>query len=193
MDEQSAQSIFKLIRTVHDAVRILENNELVGEWQQTLHVLATKEGIPAIIQGCTCRLLFDSQTLSPEETAIHFGLALSEGNQAMDSAAWLEGFLSNNGTILLLDPHLWNLLYRWMAELEDDTFQHMAPILRRTFAQFPAAERKQIGEKARQGIQNAGRKNEEVNNYQAFDEAQGLSALPVLALIFGLQKTDNHA
>jgi Family of unknown function (DUF5682) len=87
---------------------------------------------------------------------------------------------------------LWNLLYRWMAELEDEVFKHMLPILRRTFAQFPTAERKQIGEKARQGTQNTGNKSAERNDYQDFDEAQGTSVLPTLALIFGLKQPESH-
>lgn len=192
MDEQSAQSMFKLIRSVHDAVRLIENPDLVGQWQQVLQTLATKEGTPAIIRGCTSRLLFDAQVVSQQETTTQFGLALSNGNQAMESAAWLEGFLSGSGTILLFDPHLWNLLYRWMAELEDDVFNHMLPILRRTFAQFPTAERKQIGEKARQGTQNTGNKPTEQNDYQSFNEEQGASVLPTLALIFGLKQPESH-
>lgn len=187
MDEQSAQSMFKLIRSVHDAVRLIENPELMEQWQGVLKILADKEGIPAIIRGCTGRLLFDAQVVSREETAIQFGLALSNGTQAIESAAWLEGFLSGSGTILIFDPHLWNLLYRWMAELEDETFQHMLPILRRTFAHFPAAERKQIGEKARHGTENTGKTNDQNIDYQEFDKDQGLSVLPVMAQIFGLK------
>lgn len=192
MDEQSAQSMFKLIRSVHDAVRLIENTALMEQWQGVLQILADKDGIPAIIRGCTSRLLFDAQVVSRDETALQFGLALSNGNQAMESAAWLEGFLSGSGTILLFDPHLWNLLYRWMAELEDETFHHMLPILRRTFAHFPTAERKQIGEKARQGTQNAGKSTDQNNDYQDFDEEQGLSVLPVLAQIFGIKTTADH-
>lgn len=192
MDEQSAQSMFKLIRSVHDAVRLIENPELMEQWQGVLKILADKEGIPAIIRGCTGRLLFDALVVSREETAIQFGLALSNGNQAIESAAWLEGFLSGSGTILLFDPHLWNLLYRWMAELEDEIFNHMLPILRRTFAHFPPAERKQIGEKARQGTQLSGQESDQNSNDQDFDEEQALSVLPVLAQIFGLKPEANH-
>ncbi|GAB3688595.1 DUF5682 family protein [Spirosoma flavus] len=162
LDNDSAALMLKQIRLVNEATRLLENESLRILWNTTLHQLLLKAehlntdtsapGINPLITGGLCRILFDGQLLSLSETTTAFGLALSASQPATASAAWLEGFLSGSGLILLYDQVLWNLLYKWVADLPAEHFSELLPILRRTFARFEPADRRQLGTKARQGI-----------------------------------------
>jgi hypothetical protein len=153
LDEETAQNMFNLMRKVNDAVRTLAHASLSHFWFQSLQKMSDHEGIPAILRGCTHRLLLDANITDHTQAAQAFGLALSTGNDVVDAAAWLEGFLKGSGMILLYDETLWNILYAWVATLEEAAFIQLLPILRRTFVKFAPEERKKLGEKAKYGIQ----------------------------------------
>lgn len=179
LDDDTAQKMFDLIRRVNDAMRTLENESLTGDWLRTLTVISGKDGIPPVLSGCTCRLLFDAQVFDREETSRRFGFALSAGQDAADAASWLEGFLKGSGMILLYDDVLWNLLHKWVAEIPAETFKPLLPVLRRTFSKFNTGERRSLGEKARQGViigAEAGLNNPE---NQPFDDILGEMALEI--------------
>lgn len=152
LDDDASQKMFVLIRKVNDSVRLLENEALTDMWFQTLGKLLDKEGIHPVISGCTCRLLCDAKILNTEGVTIKLGLALSTGNEPNYSAGWIEGFLKGSGMILLYDDALWNLLYKWVAELTEESFMILIPILRRTFSKFEVGERRHLGEKAKRGV-----------------------------------------
>jgi len=162
LDNDSASAMLGQIRLVNEATRLLENDELRTLWTNTLHQLLLKAeglntgtsvpGINPLITGGLCRILFDAEQLSAAGTSTAFGLALSASQPPAHSAAWLEGFLAGSGLILLYDQTLWSLLYKWVADLPATHFSELLPILRRTFARFDPADRRQLGTKARQGV-----------------------------------------
>jgi hypothetical protein len=152
LDDDASTRMFEYIRKTDEAVRLLDTADLEKLWYNTLEVILDKAGVNPIITGCTCRLLFDGKRIDETETARRFGLALSAGTEPKDAAGWIEGFLKGSGTILLYDVVLWNLLYKWVFELDQEKFLELLPILRRTFSKFDPSERKQLGEKAKKGI-----------------------------------------
>jgi hypothetical protein len=185
LDDETAGKTFNLMRQVNDAVRLLDNETLVDTWYQTLWNIAHKNGIPPVIAGCTCRLLLDAQMMDREETARRLSYELSSGNESVYAAAWVEGFLKSSGMILLYDDVLWNILHHWLGELPADTFTGLLPILRRTFAKFPAGERKQLGEKARRGTIQLNKENDQAV-FADFDPELGALALTAAANILGI-------
>lgn len=186
LDDAASQKMFELIRRVNDSVRLVENTDLTNMWFQTLMVLLDKEGVAPIISGCTCRLLFDAKTLDTEGVATKFGLALSTGNEPHYSAGWIEGFLKGSGMILLYDDTLWNLLYKWVAELTDDAFMVLIPILRRTFSKFEVGERKHLGEKAKRGVVFSQNNMVEDIDSQLFNFELADKTLGLVARLLGL-------
>lgn len=50
--------------------------------------------------------------------------------------SWLEGFLGENGTLLVYNPALWTVLHHWISTLPEEHFREILPLLRRTFAVF---------------------------------------------------------
>jgi hypothetical protein len=184
-DEETAAKTFTLMRKVHDAVRLIEQDGLTEMWYQALQTIALKDGIPPVISGCTCRLLLDAQIMDREEAARRFSYELSAGNNPVYAAAWIEGFLKSSGMILLYDDVLWTMLYQWLAALEPETFTGLLPILRRTFSKFPEGERRQLGEKAKRGGGQQFR-NEDGVTEAAFDEALAVSVMETVAGLLGL-------
>ena len=183
LDDAASQQTFEQIRKVNDAVRLLENSVLREEWFKTLSHLTDKTGVHPIIRGCTTRLLFDGKALDTEGVAVKFSFALSTGNEPSFSAGWIEGFLKGSGMILLYDDMLWNLLYKWVAELQQDIFTELLPILRRTFSKYAVGERRQLGEKARRGVAANG--GNSVGFIENFDAELADSVLPLALELLG--------
>jgi hypothetical protein len=63
-------------------------------------------------------------------------LALSSAQEPVYCAAWLEGFLSGSGLVLVHDPRLWQIVDAWVMQLAPERFTEVLPLLRRTFSTF---------------------------------------------------------
>jgi len=117
-------------------------------------------------------------------------LALSPANDSIKAAAWLEGFLKDNGIILLHDENLWNVLDDWLTTLANEGFTQILPLLRRTFATFPSAARRQMGEKVKQVSTFGLVKNSENLDLEAlFDKNRAESILPIVAKLLGYNES----
>ena len=143
-----------------------------------------RTNLHGLIAGRCCRLLLDEGSLQPEETARRLGLALSLANEPTQAAAWVEGFLQGSGLLLLHDDAIWQVLDDWVTSLPSDTFTALLPLLRRTFANFPAPERRQIGERVRAGSQTSSMADADVD----FDRDRADAALPLITQLLGLQE-----
>ncbi|PAC33212.1 DUF5682 family protein [Flectobacillus sp. BAB-3569] len=186
LDDDNSRKVFGHIQQVNEATKLIENDELTQLWFDTLKKLLNKDGVHGIIQGCTCRLLLDAQVITIKETAERFAWALSQGQEPNFSAGWLEGFLKGSGMILIYDHVLWNLLYKWVAELPQEYFTELLPILRRTFSHFIPNERKQLGEKAKVGTMIQSQDFTTINKNFNHQLAEGV--LPMLDTLLGITR-----
>jgi len=82
---------------------------------------------------------------------------------------------------------LWNLLHQWVAELSEDAFVQLMPIMRRTFSRFETGERKKLGEKAKKGTILVAQSNDMEAFDARFDPALAELVLPFTAKLLGLQ------
>ncbi len=71
--------------------------------------------------------------------------ALSLADEAQQGAAWIEGFLAGDASLLLHDPTLLRVIDDWISEVRGSVFDELLPVLRRTFASFPAPDRRALG------------------------------------------------
>jgi hypothetical protein len=74
---------------------------------------------------------------------------VSVGQPPARAAAWVEGFLSGGGVVLVHDETLLRLVDRWIGGLPGDSFTTVLPLLRRTFGTYAAPERQTIGDRVR--------------------------------------------
>lgn len=151
VSDDAAQKLLELFFKLNDAVNVLQQADITGQWQQTLKAIAAGNNTSPMIAGYATRLLADYKLLEGDELVRVFHFAMSAATQPDKAAAWLEGFLKGSGTILLIDDDLWSLVNNWVDTLDEETFTRVLPLLRRTFAGFSSPERKKLGEKVKTG------------------------------------------
>jgi hypothetical protein len=114
-------------------------------WTAALLALAGRRDVHGLLAGRVVRLLADTSVLSRPEAARRFAAHLSIGIPAAGQAAWAEGFLSGGGLLLVHDRDLLAVLDGWVTTLPGQGFTDVLPLLRRTFSDFSAPERANIG------------------------------------------------
>ncbi|MEL7141389.1 MAG: DUF5682 family protein [Cyanobacteria bacterium J06573_11] len=182
LDDEAASGMMDAIAQTHSAIKRLNNTEHSQHWSAVLQQLCDQQTLHGLISGRSCRFLLDEGTLATDEAARRLSLALSLANEPTQAAAWVEGFLRGSGLLLLHDDNIWNVLDSWMVTLSDDAFTILLPLLRRTFSNFPAPERRQMGEKVRAG--DTSKYPTETNNH--FDHARAETSLPLIKQLIGL-------
>jgi hypothetical protein len=105
-------------------------------------------------------------------------VALSPGEEPARAAAWVEGLVAGSGLLLLHDPTLLRVIDEWMAAVGDEAFENVLPLLRRSFSQFEAAERRMLGESVK-----SHREKGAVAPRVDLDEERAAAVLPLVHLL----------
>ncbi len=151
LDDDAAGVVRQGIDAVVGAVRLLDHPVLSGLWLDALGRLLAAPRVHPGITGRCVRLLLDQGRLPGADAAGRLSRALSPAVPARDAAAWADGFLEGDASLLLLDPTLLALVDGWLAGLTDDVFDDLLPLVRRTFARHSPTERHQLGQRLRHG------------------------------------------
>ena len=182
LDGEPAQAARQTLLDADRAIGLRNGDEQTEAWRRALRVVALAEGAAPLLRGLCTRLLFDAGTFDTDETARHLSLNLSAGAEPLDAAQWLDGFLNRNAAVLLHSDTVWGLIDAWVSGLGDEHFLKTVPLLRRTFAEFESAERRDLGDRVRrpQGATKA------TAAAPAWNEERALRALPLLRELFGV-------
>ncbi|HVV07326.1 MAG TPA: DUF5682 family protein, partial [Puia sp.] len=124
---------------------------LTQQWQQAISAIAYSTHSAPLIAGYCTRLLSDRQLLAGQDLVKAFYYAMSTSTAPTDAAAWLEGFLTGSGSLLLVDEGLWGVVNSWVGGLDQAAFTNVLPLLRRSFSHYAPPERRRLGEKVRTG------------------------------------------
>ena len=151
IDDASAEQLRGTLLAAHDAVSLRDAPEQTQAWQRALQRVAERGTAHELLQGLATRLLLDDGLWQEDGAAQALSLHLSSGADPLKAAAWLEGFLNRNAMVLLHDAQLWQLVNGWLCSLGEAHFTHILPLVRRTFSAFGAGERRDLGQRARQG------------------------------------------
>lgn len=184
LDDDAATQMRNRLDMVSAAVSTLARTQFTEPWHAELRKLGDAE-IHGLVAGRAWRVLLDAQACDSELAATRISLALSPGNDPAQSSAWVEGFLSGSGTVLVHDQRLLAIIDGWVCSLPQATFEQVCPIARRTFSTFAKPERRMIGESLKRGLGVF-----QVSESQAdddYDPARGQLVDPVLRLILGEQ------
>lgn len=156
IDEEAAQLLLRDFLATHRGLCQLELPLLDDHWWPAVQKIADIPGITPLLKGVATRLLFDQERLDLSETARRLDFALSPGNEPLEVANWLAGFLNGSGLLLLHHPPLWQLVNQWVAGLDMDLLQEILPLLRRTFSSFTPTERRRMLDLVKQPVAVAG-------------------------------------
>ncbi|MGB1286534.1 MAG: DUF5682 family protein [Aggregatilineales bacterium] len=181
LDDDAAATMTHAMIGFNYALRVLNNPDYLQQWHDMLTVMLDQSVIHGMVRGRACRILIDSRQLTLAEATQQMRLALAASNNPTQSAAWLMGFLEGSGLILLHDDTLLNILDDWVMTLDNDSFETILPLLRRTFASFTKPELRRIGERIK-------RQQEQLAQAAArdIDDDRADAMMPVLAELLGL-------
>ena len=185
LNDEAAAEMLARVEAVHAAITLLQNASHQEIWTATLTRLADLPNLHGLLAGRFCRLLLDGGSFTADEASGRMSLALSLAADPAAEAAWIEGFLRGSGLVLLHDTSLWAVLDQWVTQLHADAFTQLLPLLRRTFAQFNPAERRQIGQRAKSDARTGAAAGS--TGGDELDEARAVKVLPVLERLLGLQ------
>lgn len=183
IDNEQAQKLAEKIKEVTRSVFLLEDAAMSDTWKEALSRILYLEQTAAIVQGCVCKILYDEHYNCIETTTNEFSKALSVNNDPAFSADWLEGFLKDSATVLILNDAIWNIIHEWVSALKEETFVQTLPLLRRTFSLFTNVEKQKIAEKAKYGKAKMAAVPSSQTN---IDEERGRKVFPVLEQLMGL-------
>jgi hypothetical protein len=178
--DEAAKELRARIDGVHSAVALLDDDELRERWTATLESVAARADLHGLLAGRLTRLLLDAGRLDGEEVRRRLRLPLTVGTPPAHAAAWVEGFLSGGGLLLVHDEALLALLDDWLADIAGDAFDDVLPLLRRTFGAFEAGERRAIGERIA-----AGRGAAATEAAAPLDHERAAAVLPTLSVLLG--------
>ena len=147
MDDDAAVTMRAALESVNRGVSLVDNPELKARWLDALADLSG-DRVHGLVMGRAVRVLVDSARLSASDAAPLLHQALSLGASPQHGAAWLDGFLGGDVSLLLYDRDLFGLVHNWLATMDDDVFEDLMPLIRRTFSRFEKAERRLVGELA---------------------------------------------
>ncbi len=181
LDDDAAMNLYGLVISVQGAIGLLQQPEALEMWQRVLAQMADQQGLHGLLAGRCCRLLFEAGVFEAKDAGRRLGLALSTAAEPTQAAAWIEGFLSGSGLLLLHNPTLWQVLDDWVVQLPADMFTAILPLVRRTFSTFAAPERRQMGERVSQGNSDL-----QLVKIGAFDRDRADAVLPFVARLLGV-------
>ena len=190
LDDDASAEMFDKINDMQSVIAMLNRPKQRTQWQTVLSKIADSRSYHQLLVGRAARLLFDQGVDSAEITEQRMTLALTpiaDNANALTLEAllqiafWIEGFLRDSGLVILHDQRLWELLNRWVQQLQEDGFTSVLPLLRRTFASFNELERQQLQEKARGAdIATPG------SHAGGFDSERANTAMPKVAELLGI-------
>jgi len=184
LDDEAAAGTAEALRAADRAVGLLADPRHLVPWRAALRDLAASGSVHGLVCGRAARLLLDATALTAEEAARLLGRTLSPGEPPARAAAWVEGFLSGSGLVLVHDDQLFGVIDRWVSLLPEDRFTEVLPLLRRTFSSFGAPERRALGERAAAGGTAAPAFDPAGDT--ELDQARADLVVPVLRRLLGL-------
>ena len=182
VDDDAAIELRHLVDSVDRAVGLLDDPALRRPWLAALRAVADQHGVHGLLAGRAVRVLLDSGALDAGDVQRRLSRALSLSAEAARGAAWIEGFLAGDASLLLHDPTLLAVVDDWVCEVQGSTFDELLPVLRRTFATFPPADRRALGSHLRQLETGAG---PGVADGETLHRDRAARVLPRLAEILG--------
>ncbi|MEU5879124.1 DUF5682 family protein [Spirillospora sp. NPDC047279] len=188
LDDGAARELLGHVDAVHGGLALLASDVHLDRWRRTLRALVDRRDLHGLLEGRLTRLLQDAGLL--HDVPDRMARAVSVGTPPDRAAAWIEGFLSGGGLILVHDEELLRLVDGWVTGLTGDSFTDVLPLLRRTFGAYATAERRAIGDRVRRlGVPRPSRHGQDDNDEDIDTER----AAPAVATALTILGWEDHA
>lgn len=145
LDDDAAAALRTVLDGAQRGLSLLAEEELDRQWYAALAAVADPDHVHGAVAGRAVRILLDGGEWSIDEAAERMSRRLGRAVPAPRAAAWLAGFLAGDATLLVHDTTLLGLVDAWVQELTEDDFEDLLPLVRRSFADWSAPERRALG------------------------------------------------
>jgi hypothetical protein len=149
LDDDAAVEVRQRVDEVQRGIAVLDRDDLRTAWLDALGGVAEQAGVHGSVAGRAVRILLDGGRIGSDEASRRLSRTLSRAADAAVGAAWLDGFLAGDASLLLHDVGLLAVLDEWVATVPAAAFDDVLPLVRRTFSGYSRAERRQVGERVR--------------------------------------------
>jgi len=179
LDDDSAHAMGKRLDAVNTVVGLFDDSEKRAQWAGALAAISTLLGGHPFLAGKAERLRFDFGEVDGSYLSLRLRQAVSSGAETKETAAFVEGLLDGPGAILLHQESLFRAVDEWLVQIDGSIFDEVLPLIRRSFALFSKAERRQIGERV------AGHAALHIHAGD-FDEERAARVLPIIRRLLGM-------
>ena len=182
INDEVAGKMLNLFSSADFAVSALNYSELGDMWLGFLKQVYRGINVHQLLAGFSARLLYNKGIVDAHEIETEIFFHGSQANDAVQKAFWFEGFLQRSSAVLLIDNCFWNIINSWLKSLDNKQFMDLLPILRRTFSQYSPAERRRLGQKAKEYNLQIEENDDDIANVDAED---ALKVLPLIERLLG--------
>jgi hypothetical protein len=183
LNDDAAAAMEAHMTATDGSIGLIESADHTTDWRAALARIVDQPSVHGLLRGRCARLLFDADEMAVDDVATRLSQTLSRGNDPGHGARWLEGFLKGSGLLLLHDPKLLALINDWVAGINPEVLEELLPLLRRTFATFPAGERRQVGQILK--APRASRTTTPATAASGFDRERAARPLPLILQLLG--------
>lgn len=188
LDDEAADTMRAAVESVDRGVSLTADDYLRRLWLDALAALADRPAsglVHGTVTGRVTRILLDAGRIDAGEAGRRLARALSLAAEPRRAAAWLDGFLAGDAVLLLHDPDVFGVIDGWLSGLDEEGFDDLLPLVRRTFARFEPVERRHIGELVSAGPGGGARRASEGDD--GIDPVRAAPAVARLAQLMGLE------
>ena len=192
LDDEAAAEMSGHFTTTSGVIHTLRDQEHLQQWSDTMRLLVDQPTIHGLLAGRACRILLDGSSFKIEDAVLRMEQTLRRGalsqsgvEEAVQAAAWLDGFLQGSELLVVHDRQLWQTLDSWVSTLGEERFVAMLPLLRRTFSSMSQAARNQLHDRIRYGGLTAA---SDLTADFEFDFEQAQGVLPLVGQLLGLPR-----
>jgi len=125
----------------------LLSDEARALWLDAIRHVLERADVPGLLGGRLTRTLLDAGEIATEEARGALGRALSHGPSVIERAAFAEGFLAGSALLLIHDRAILSLVDAWLADLGEDDFTEVLPVLRRALGAYNKPERRALADR----------------------------------------------
>jgi len=140
-DDDAVAEVPTALQTLHEVA--LSQPEVDREaWLSAARALVEDYAIHPQPAGVATALLYLARIIDESEVALLVTQRLSDTQHPLAAAAFLEGFLRVNATVLVRNRAIVETLDRFVCALGPDAYRNILPLLRRAFGALGATERR---------------------------------------------------
>lgn len=146
---EKAQKMVQVFALINSYFYHFQDEELKAGWKDQVLRFRTDPATHPILRGRASFVAIDEGCISEEELGNSLRLECDPAAGAIPAARWIEGFLIGSSAFYLIREELIRILDVWVADLGEEDFKEVLPLLRRSFSQVSYAENLRIFTKIR--------------------------------------------